>query len=111
MNRVAMDSGVDEIMDYDSDLVLCGRMANQKVRLTFGDGVYRATKEVVVNGNCTGLSVIEYAVEIVYRGLPCGSDGKEIELYSGHGGTLFMSDDEGREDEWLKDMLIAAEIN
>jgi hypothetical protein len=60
-------------MNYDPNLVLCGRTAKQRVRLTFGSWDCRKTVEAAVSGNCRGLDVIECAVETVYDRL--GDDG------------------------------------
>jgi len=108
----------DAAMNYDQNLVLCGRMAVQTVRLTFGVFDYRAVMEVEVGGNCTGMTVIDCAVGIAYdqleqRGIYGSDDTYAVitlaEAGEAEGGTECV-DDEGRCEEWLKDMLIAAEI-
>lgn len=105
-------------MNYDPNLVLCGRRAIQNVRLTFGLWEYRAVMEVEVGGNCTGMTVIDCAVGIAYdqleqRGI-YGSDDTYAVITlvkAGEAGAeMECEDDEGNFDEWLKDMLIAAEI-
>lgn len=105
-------------MNYDPNLVLCGRRAIQAVRLTFGIWNYRAVMEVDVGGNCTGMTVIDCAVSIAYDQLEqrCiyGSDDTYavITLVKAGDAQIEMEceDDEGHRDEWLKDMLVAAEI-
>lgn len=94
-------------MDYDPNLTTSGRMAKQRVRLTFALWQYRHTVEVEVGGNCTGLDVIECAVGNVYDGLPSNT---EIVLTDQEGETLGCRDDDLEGEDWLKDMLIAAEI-
>lgn len=100
-------------MNYNPNLVNCGRMARQTIRLTFGMWDYRAEKETTVGGNCLGLEVIETAVENVYDRLPEDSHGyevKEIILKNNAGDELICRDDEDRADDWLKEMLVKAEI-
>ena len=110
-------------MNYDPNLTTCGGMATQTVRLTFGMWEYRKTMEVEVGGNCTGLTVIDCAVGIAYEQLeqlgvygskqtyavinmPKIDDPEEIlECDEGSDGW-----DRLRGDDWLKDMLISAEI-
>jgi hypothetical protein len=98
-------------MNYDPNLVYCGRMAEQKVRLTFGQWDYRKTVETVVGGNCRGLEVIDCAVDNVYEDLDSDMfENKEILLTKDDGEELLCSDDEGEDMNFLKNMLIAAEI-
>lgn len=101
----------EKMMNYDPNLVLCGRMANQTVRLTFGLWGYRAEKETVVGGNGLGLEVIETAVEAVYDSLPEDVSGsKEIVLKNDAGKELQECDGEDVGSDWMKDMLVKAEI-
>jgi len=108
----------DTAMNYDPNLVLCGRRAVQTVRLTFGVWDYRAVMEVDVGGNCTGLTVIDCAVGIAYDQLEqrsiYGSDDTYAVITLAKAGEaeadMECEDDEGHGEEWLKDMLIAAEI-
>lgn len=98
-----------QIMDYDPNLTNSGKRAKQTVRLTFGQWDYRATREVVVGGNCTGRSVIDSAVWRAYEELE-GDRSPRIELTRANGDTLLCTDDEDRGEDWLSDMLVAAEI-
>ena len=99
------------MMNYDPNLVSCGRMASQTVRLTFGTWDYRAEKEAVIDGNCMGFDVIEAAMEAVYDNLPADKYGaKEILMKNDAGEELLCSDDEDEEEDWLKRMLVKAEI-
>jgi hypothetical protein len=104
---------MSEIMDYDPNMTNSGRMAKQTVRLTFGMWQYRKTIETDVGGNCTGLTVIDCAVENVCEALPenrYGSPYLVMEAPDNPEETLQCEDDEDRGEDWLKDMLIAAEI-
>lgn len=106
------------MMNYDPNLTNSGRMAKQTVRLTFGVWDYRKMFEVEVGGNCTGLTVIDAAVGKVLQELPVTTrwgDGEVSILLlektaDGEVEELEVEDEELQYDEWLKDMLIAAEI-
>lgn len=98
-------------MNYDQNLVLCGRMARQTVRLTFGMWEYRKEEEVVVEGNCLGLEVIDSAVEAVYERLPEDRHGmKSLDMTAPCEDVLQCDDEEMQEEYWLKNMLVKAEI-
>lgn len=104
-----------EIMNYDPNMTLCGRMARQTVRLTFGQWQYRGSFDVAVGGNISGLSVIRSAVENLYESLPFISlyndeTGENDEIAVIHIGKLACTDEDLRGDGWLGDMLISAEI-
>ncbi len=91
-------------MNYDPNLTKCGRMAEQIVELTFQQWEYSATRTATVGGNCTGMSVIECAVDNLFDELG-GEDG-EIILSKPNGDTLSC-------DLWehkLADMLVGARI-
>lgn len=104
-----------EIMNYDPNMTLCGRMAKQTVRLTFGQWQYRGSFDVVVRGNITGLDAIRSAVENLYEDLPSvplfnDETGENDEMAMIHFGKLVCTDEDLRGDGWLGDMLISAEI-
>lgn len=102
-----------ETMNYDPNLTNSGRMAKQVVRLTFGQWQWRRTLEVTVGGNCTGFDVIDTAVNNAWEELPAADYDDEIAritLLNADGDELYCEDDEGRGVDWLRDMLIAAEI-
>lgn len=112
-----LDATPHDLMDYDPNLTNSGRMAKQTVKLTFGIWEYRKEMEVVVGGNCTGLTVIESAVERAYEQLERLGTYLSDETYAviyldNSDGTQQMecADDEDYQEEWLKDMLIKAEI-
>jgi hypothetical protein len=101
-------------MNYDPNLTSSGRMAAQKVRLTFGEWDYRKIVEVTVHGNTRGLSVIDCAIDIVFDELPEKTfDGKTITMKNEQGEELHCGlnyADCDDDDDWLRDMLISAEI-
>ena len=91
-------------MNYDPNLTNSGRMADQTVELTFQQWEYTATRTTTVGGNCTGLSVIESAVDNIFDDLG-GEDG-EIVLSKPNGDTLACELWENK----LADMLVGARI-
>ena len=96
----------EEIIDFDPNMVLCGRMVIQTVMLEFGTRTYRKTFEVQVGGNCTGFDVIESAIEQVYEDLLDENDCASIEFENDEdslGVDLVDSED-------LKAYLISASI-
>lgn len=97
------------VMNYDPNLVLCGRMALQRVRLVFGQWQYRAEMTIEVGGNCTGLDVIDAAVSNAFDQLLEDDGQARISMFKADD-ELICDDDEDRGEDWLKGMLIAAEI-
>lgn len=98
-------------MNYDPNMTSSGRMARQRVRLTFGEWHFRSTVEVDVGGNCTGLTVIDSAVDTVYGQLNETASGIPAIYLEGDGNeTLECADDEDEGEDFLKEMLVAAEI-
>lgn len=96
------------VMDYDPNLLYCGRTAKQVVKLTFGDWKYRAEMTVTIGGNARGQSVIEAAVERAFEILIGDDDFATLVMSDSEGNTL--TDDEGDDEEWLMRKLIKAEI-
>lgn len=108
---------MSELMNYDPNLTYSGRMARQTVRLTFGKWDYRATTEVEVGGNCRGLTVIECAISNFLETLPTREWDDELSVLTltrtgvdGETDELECEDEDSKYDDWLKDMLIGAEI-
>ena len=110
-----------EIMNYDPNITSCGNMATQIVRLTFGVWQYRAQIEVAIGGNCMGLEVISAAVSAAYDALEQRGIYNSDETYAviqmadpnDPGERLECSDEDpdcATGDDWLGNMLIAAEI-
>jgi len=97
-------------MNYDPNLTCSGRMAKQKVQLTFQQWEYSTVVESTVGGNCTGLSVIDCAIANAYDALELDGQTPMIEMTNHEGNTLGCTDDEDRGDDFLKDMLVKAEI-
>lgn len=97
-------------MNYDPNLTSCGSKVKQTVKLTFGMWEYRAEMTVVIGGNCNGLTIIEAAVGDAFEKLCDDEDFAQIIMTMPNGDRLTCEDDEGRGEDWLGKMLIAAEI-
>lgn len=95
------------VINFDPNMNYCGNMAMKTVRLTFGCWDYRLTVERTVGGNCSGLDNIETAIGSYYDDV---YDTGITLTRESDGETLLCEDDEDRGEDWLKDMLIAAEI-
>lgn len=92
-------------INFDPNLNLSGNTSIKTVRLTFGQWKYRRAVEVTVNGNTSGMETVFQAIEIA-RGQHFYGD--KIVLYAGQSTLECENDDQ--EDEWLRNMLVAAEI-
>jgi hypothetical protein len=101
-----------EVIDFDPNLVLCGRTVDYKVRLIFADRHYRKEMVVEVGGNVRGFDVIESAINQAYAELPYDEKYGEIkEIYfEDKTSTLCVADDHEQEEDFLKELLISAEI-
>lgn len=85
----------------------------QRVRLIFGRWEYRAEFTVDVGGNCTGLSVIESAIDKVFSGLPDANPNvhySKLVLTDSSGNLLEIEDEDDMGEDWLQDLLLSAEI-
>lgn len=81
------------------------------VEMTFQQWDYRTTRTARVGGNVTGLSDnLECALSNLYDELADGLSVPCLKLLNEAGDTLDCEDDEDRQDEWLKDLLVKAEI-
>ena len=101
---------MSEVMNYDPNLVLCGRMAKQVVRLTFGLWEYRTVIEVTVGGNCTGQTVIACAAGIAYETLEqrgiYGSDHTYATIQMAHPDTGEVMESDDDEDQGHRGSLV-----
>ena len=94
-------------MNYDPNLVTCGKRAKQTVKLVFAQWEYRFETVVDVGGNCTGLSVIECAISSFADKMFDKSECPELVLAKENGDTL---ENEIEDEDDLKNMLVYAEI-
>jgi hypothetical protein len=98
-------------MNYDPNMIACGRTAKQTVHLVFGLWEYRKAIDVIVNSNLTGFDVIDAAVCVAFDSLDTDIRGNaRIIMKKGEREDLDCVDDEDEGDEWLRCMLISAEI-
>lgn len=87
------------------------RWANKTFRLTFMSWDYKATVETTVGGNCSGFDNLSAAVGKVYDELPIDNFSVPyLLLKKDNGDELQNGDDENRNEDWLMDMLVHAEI-
>ncbi len=69
---------------------------------------YSKIFEVEVGGNVRGFDLLETAVGVLYSDLESDDDGRAyIELVDPDGNTLFCEDDEGKEEDWVKEMVVS----
>lgn len=106
-------------INFDPNMVLCGRQVVQTVRLTFAQWQYRAVREVQIGGNCRGLDVIDAAVEQAANDLLEEFEQREETDTNEwtHPYLILESDEEDLTHELeedaaddLKQLLVAAEI-
>lgn len=97
-------------MNYDPNLTQSGHMARQTVRLTFRQWLYEAKTIEVVIGNVSGFLAIESAIANLHDRLTREQRTARMQLRDPKGSTLLCEDDEGHGEEWLKRMLVKAEI-
>jgi len=107
-------------VNFDPNQVKNWRSVTYTVKLTFADWDYRAQRTVMVGGNIRGLEVIELAVEQLYEDLQKEADDREgtemqrwdlpLLILSKPGKQLYCEDDQDDGEDWLKNMLIKAEI-
>jgi len=95
-------------MNYDPNVISDG--SKQTVKLTFGMWDSRKEITVEVGGNCSGLTVIDCAVENVYDQLEPEDGITFITLTNANGDELECEDDLDQGADFLKNMLIGAEI-
>jgi hypothetical protein len=69
---------------------------------------YSKIFEVEVGGNVRGFDLLETAVEVLYGDLEVDDDDRlVIELKNPDGETLLCQDDEDREEDWIKEMVVS----
>ena len=98
-------------LDYDPNILR--KFHKKTIKLVFGMWKYRLETTVDVNGNIAGLDLIEFATEKFYAGLPTDDFGAPKLILSNEAGDtlLITQDDDDTDDEdWLKKMLVSAEI-
>lgn len=99
-----------DVANFDPNLNYCGKRSQKTIRLTFGLWRYRAAFEVAVGGNISGFDNIGCAIGALYDEMFGDNPDKPLVLTDSDGNTLEATDDDAEEDDWLKEMLVAAEI-
>ena len=99
------------MLNLDPNMNFSGNTAVKTIRLVFGAWDYRAVRNVTVGGNCSGLTNIEAAIESLFDDLYDERPSlPQLVMERENGEKLICEDDENREEDWLKDMLVSAEI-
>lgn len=87
------------------------RWAKKTFRLTFMSWDYQVTLEATVGGNCHGFDNISAAVGQAYEELPVDMFGVPfLTMKRADGDELHVGDEEDRDERWLMDLLVHAEI-
>ncbi|WP_315921877.1 DUF5406 family protein [Mesorhizobium sp. SP-1A] len=95
------------VINFDPNMNCSGNMSTKTIRMTFGVWDYRLIKEITVGGNGAGFHNIDSALMQLYEDVE--ETGIVLKRES-DGETLLCEDDDDQGEDWLKDMLIAAEI-
>jgi hypothetical protein len=109
-------------LNYDPNFA--HSMAKKTVRVTLGAWDYRRVIDVEISGNTFGLDVIEAACRAIWEDLPTLTDPftdedsgvarlvmtRPAEGGEGDPDTLTIDDEDERGDEWIADMVVAAEV-
>ncbi len=93
--------------NFDPNMNVSGNASIKTVRLVFGLWDYRLTVERAVGGNVIGVDCIDQAILWFWEEVM--DDGITLLKSDGQSGLL-CTDDDCRDEAWLKDMLISAEI-
>ncbi len=99
------------ILNYDPNLFR--KFHKKTVKLIFGLWEYRLETTVYATGNIMGADLIEFAVEKAYALLETNDYGSpKLIMKNEAGETLLVEqdDDEADGEDWLKKMLVSAEI-
>lgn len=87
------------------------RWGKKTIRMTFMQWGFKATHEEQVGGNCSAMANLDSALTSVYDKLPIDRYGiPYIILEDSNGDTLQDGDDDGRNEDWLMNMLVSAEV-
>lgn len=99
-------------INFDPNYIANLRAAEQKIKLVFGIWQYRYETIVDVKINRYGIPAIDWAIEVLYEQLFGDQEPAILIMKDIEGNELEMWDEDEYEDEydWLKSMLISAEI-
>lgn len=95
------------ITEFDPNI----RWGKNTLRLTFMQWEYKVTHEITVGGNCYAMSNLDSALTAIYDKLPVDEWGiPYIILEDNNGDTLQTGDTEGKNEDWLMNMLVSTEV-
>ncbi len=84
------------------------------IEITLKQWAYSADFTVHVGGNCRGYSVFDAAIYTLFEELlEAAGDGTvpaKVTLTNPAGDTLICEDEEGHDEDWLKDMIVAIRL-
>ncbi|MCD0459158.1 DUF5406 family protein [Roseiconus lacunae] len=103
-------------INFDPNLVGCGDLVTQKVRVTLGEWSYRRIFEVDCTSSFLGFDVFESAIDQVFDQCSLIRSGErevaEVTLVDidSEEKLLICTDDEDAGADWIKSMVIAIEV-
>jgi len=112
----------DNTLDFDPNFSLDGRTTIQKVRITFGKWKFRNTITIDVHSDYYGFDVFRAAIANIYDQLQAKADESIEANDRSHTATIALTNDIGEQllcvnedgdwegEDWLSDMVVAAEI-
>lgn len=88
------------------------KWGKQSVEIVLMAWRYKAAFILEIGGNSTGFRVIEHAINTLYERLyPTEGDGPaSVTLTNEAGDTMVCEDEDDLEDEWLRRMIVSAQI-
>lgn len=85
------------------------KWGKQHVEIVLMQWGYSEKFTVDVGGNCTGFDVLGTAIGNLYSKLP-ETDGSPFVTLKKGDDTLICHDEEERDEDWLKDMVVSCQI-
>lgn len=86
------------------------RWGKQHVEIILKQWKYESRFVKQIGGNCTGMDVLDCALDDLYDDLADGRDVPEVILTAPDGETLSCMDEEGLGERWLKRMCVSLRI-
>lgn len=97
---------MNSISKYDPNIY----WSKQEVEVTLMRWDYSAKIKVETGGNVKGWDIIKSAIEQIYDILSEKTGVGAVTLTNPGGATLLCEDDEEREDDWVREMIVSAVI-
>lgn len=110
-NMASVESGT-HIEEYSPN-IRSSALHKQTVELVLMQWWYKAVYQVEIKTNLTGVALLDAAIESLYFDEIAPADDDKvasITLSDADGGELICDDDDLREEDWLKEMVISARI-